>query len=179
MDDNYWKHLYKHAWEKSSDREKAISQLIEQETGRKVVRVGLGAGSTDFLPGSAKSRGHEKGGADLSIEGTNLYLEITRPQTPNVIIEDPLWIRPDKVRNARDHEDYETWVIHILEKDGTLRVIALDEIFFRSYDRQEFGIVHPIIRGTGETYIEIPANHKCVKPMKVLLTKIRSFKKRG
>lgn len=54
MDKNYWKEAYKEYWEISSKKEIFVKELIESKTGFKTLEVGLGAGSEDFLSGSAR-----------------------------------------------------------------------------------------------------------------------------
>ena len=173
-DANYWKERYKDMWGAASRRERAVAERIHQETGRVVVPVGLGTGTSAYLSGSARSHGREKGGADLRVEGTPVYLEVTGPHSPRVPLAAPLWLRPDKVRNARDHcADHETWIVHWLEQAHTLRVIRLDADFFACCDAGEFRIVTPQIRGTPETYLEVPANHTCVRAWQALIDRLR------
>lgn len=175
-DADFWKQQYQHAWEKASKREQTVKAKILNEAGKQVEFVGLGAGSTDFLSGTAASQGYQKGDADLYIVGTNIFLEVTGPQSKAVRLEDPLWIRPDKVRNARAHfPGHKTWVVHWLERDGTLRVIPLDEMFFDLLDKNVFSIVNPLIRGVRETYLAIPASHPCVKPWSALIARLKQL----
>jgi hypothetical protein len=175
-DPNFWKDQYKDSWAKADKRERHIIETIKEETGHVAVCVGLGAGSTDFLSGSAASRGLEKGAADLQLEGSNIFLEVTGPQTKTVKLDAPLWVRPDKIANARKNfPDHETWIIHWLELDGTLRVIKMDQAFFLALDNNEFPLVHPYIRGTQETYHQIATAHACVKEFKVLIDRIKEL----
>jgi hypothetical protein len=174
-DPDYWKNQYKgNSWEIASRRAAEIISLIKRTTKKNVVPVGLGEGSTEFLPGNAKNYGHEKGEADLHVSDTNIYIEITGPQTKSVTADAALWIRPDKIENAHSHyPKHETWVVHYLERDGTKRVIRLNKNFFRLVDNAEFQTVTPNIRGAQETYIEIPADHECVQPWEVLIERIK------
>ncbi len=175
-DPDFWKHQYQHAWAKASQREKTIKARIFNESGEQVEFVGLGAGSAAFLSGTAASQGYQKGDADLYVVGTNIFLEVTGPQSRSVRLEDPLWIRPDKVTNARTHfPGRETWVVHWLERDGTLRVIPLDQAFFDLIDQNAFQIVHPVIRGTRETYFAVPASHPCVKSWDTLIARLKQL----
>jgi hypothetical protein len=175
-DPDYWKRLYQEAWEKSDQREREIIRRIKDEAGKAAVPTGLGAGSTEFLAGTAESQGYEKGGADLHVVGTNVYLEVTGPQTSSVGHDAPLWVRPDKAKNAFDHrKEHETWVVHWLEKDGTLRVIHMDDEFFANVRDRTFPIVEPRIRGAKERYIEIPASDGCVRPWSDLIERLRSL----
>ncbi len=140
----------------------------------KVEFAGLGAGSTGFLSGSAASQEYERGGADLFIVGTNIYLEVTGPQLRGVPLSDPQWVGPDKIESARSHfPERVTFVIHWLEKDGTLRVIRLREPFFKLVDEGVFPIIHPLIRGVRETYVAIPTTHPCVRPWSAFIQWLR------
>ncbi len=175
-DEDFWKKRYQHTWERSDQRERAIIERVREESGKLAVAAGLGASSTEYLSGSAASRGYERGGADLQIADTDIYLEVTGPQTPAVPFTAPLWVRPDKIDNAREHyPEHETWVVHWLEKDGTLRVIKLDQDFFDELDQGAFPIVNPWIRGTRETFYEIPADHPCVRPWSELIERLREL----
>jgi hypothetical protein len=80
-DPDFWKHQYQHAWAKASQREKTIKARIFTESGKQVEFVGLGAGSAAFLSGTAASQGYQKGDADLYVVGTNIFLEVTGPQS--------------------------------------------------------------------------------------------------
>ena len=97
MDKNYWKEAYKEYWEISSKKEIFVKELIESKTGFKTLEVGLGAGSEDFLSGSASDYGLTKGDADLYVIIPDTYVEVTGPNI-SVKPEDTLWIRPDKVK---------------------------------------------------------------------------------
>lgn len=99
MDKNYWKEAYKEYWEISSKKEIFVKELIESKTGFKTLEVGLGAGSEDFLSGSASDYGLTKGDADLYVIVPDTYVEVTGPNI-SVKPEDTLWIRPDKVKNS-------------------------------------------------------------------------------
>lgn len=99
MDKNYWKEAYKEYWEISSKKEIFVKELIESKTGFKTLEVGLGAGSEDFLSGSASDYGLTRGDADLYVIIPDTYVEVTGPNI-SVKPEDTLWIRPDKVKNS-------------------------------------------------------------------------------
>ena len=175
-DPNFWKDQYHHTWQRASARETAIIERIKRETGRTVILCGLGAGSDQYLSGTAASYGYEKGSADLHVLGTNIYLEVTGPQSKAVPLTAPLWIRPDKLNNARIHNhEHETWIIHWLERDGTLRVIHLNGEFFEELEKGMFKTATPMIRGAREMYIEIPANSRFVKPWSTLIARLREL----
>lgn len=46
---DYWKAKYSWLWEKSSKREEALKEFLEQETGFKIEYFGEGAGSTEYI----------------------------------------------------------------------------------------------------------------------------------
>lgn len=173
---NFWKDRYQHKWSKSAEREEKIRIKIANETKRKVIPIGLGAESREYLPGSAASQGFEKGGADFAIADTNIHLEITGPLVDSVGVEKDLWIRPDKILSARNHtSEFETWIIHHLPKNDLIRVICLNANFFDAFDRGDFPLVNPTIGGTTETYHSISPNHEVVRPYQYLIHRIRSY----
>lgn len=175
-DIDYWKKLYQGLWATTGKREEAIAQTIEKLTGRKVNIIGMGAGSDQFLSGNAISHGYKKGDPDMTVEGTNICLEVTGPNI-NVPYTVPLWIRPDKIENAKGHfPAKDTWIIHCIE-NHTIRTIKLDASFFAKYDSGQFEIVHPLIRHVTETYIAIPYNDLCVLTFDVLIEHIKNWKK--
>src|SRR4051812_17661211 len=99
MDKNYWKDAYKHLWSTASAKEEFIKKLIEQESGLKVELSGMGAGSSEYIDGTAKDNKYEKGDADLYIREIDAYIEVTGPNI-KMEIQRPLWIRPDKIANT-------------------------------------------------------------------------------
>lgn len=174
IDFNYWKNGYQHLWGPSGDREADIAKLIGQLTGKEAEKSGFGTGSTEFISGEAKKHGHEKGEADLRVIGTDIKLEVTGPITVKVDFTKPLWVRPDKIENARKHlKDSDTWVVHCLEKSGVIRVIRLDKAFFSFYDSDKYQTVHPSIRGKIETMVEIPYDDPVVQPLSSLIETIK------
>ena len=173
-DDDYWKKQYKDTWAQSSQRELTIAKLLEDASGKKIQPIGLGAGSTDFLSGTALQHGHAKGDADFIVVDTNIHLEVTGPLVTFVDERQDLWIRPDKLANAKQKlDDHETWVIHHLPKNDLIRVVLLSKEFFTAFDNGEFSIVTPRIRGVQERYYAIPAVHQCVKSLSVLIDRLK------
>ncbi|MHA1381319.1 MAG: hypothetical protein ACTSRG_23370 [Candidatus Helarchaeota archaeon] len=174
-DPDYWKKRYSPLWGKSSSREKTIKKIIEDETGATLVDSGLGAGSKNFFPGPAVEHGYHKGDADYDIPDKKIRIEVTGPLVKNITQDQPLWIRPDKIENARKHlPDEETWVVHHLMRDNTIRVVNLDDDFFKRLDRGDFELIHPYIRGTEETYYLILASDPCVREFDVLIDRIKT-----
>ena len=174
MDDNYWKKQYQATWKQSSQREITIAAKLTASTGKQVRPVGFGAGNAEFLSGSASSHGYTKGDADLQVVGTNIHLEVTGPLVKSVDERQGIWIRPDKLANARAViGKVETWVLHHLPKNDLVRVVPLDVDFYRALDAGEFPVATPRIRGAQERYQAIPANHQCVKPLTVLIQRLK------
>lgn len=176
-DFNYWKRQYKDTWEQASDRESTIMAYLKQASGRSIELVGFGSGSTSFLQGPALSYGHEKGDADLLVTGTNIYLEVTGPLVKTVTPEADLWVRPDKIENARKYKaSRETWIVHHLPMKDLIRVVRIDSRFWSSLKADEFPTVEPMIRGVRERYYSIPAAHHCVRSCSELIQRLKSLK---
>lgn len=169
MDKDYWKEAYKEFWEASSKKEEFVKELIEKETGATVLEVGLGAGTEDFLSGSAADYGLTKGDADLYVVDSDAYVEVTGPNI-KVNLSDTLWIRPDKVSNSfnkqKEGKGKLHAIVHIAEikPDGkkAIRVIILNKSFIEAYNRNEFKIIYPTIRGKQEKYLELPPEHATI-----------------
>lgn len=169
MNKDYWKEAYKESWEVSSKKEGFVKELIEKETGFKVIEVGLGAGTEDFLSGSAAEHGLTKGDADLYVVDSDTYVEVTGPNI-HVNFSDTLWIRPDKVNNSFNKIKGGKGKIHVIvhiakikpEGKLTMRVIVLGKLFFEACKMKEFQIMFPIIRGRPEKYLELPPEHKTI-----------------
>ncbi len=170
MGDHYWKDIYQEKWELSSQREEFMIRWIKENTGRQAEAVGLGAGTSDFIDGSAKQNGHEKGDADLHIVDTDIYVEVTGPLTKTVSVQSPLWFRPDKLENAiRNRKNgHDTFFAHHCPSKNCWRIIHIDDSLIRRYQSGAFRIVYPMIRGHRETYVEIPSNDPCIRPLAYL-----------
>ncbi|WP_145856854.1 hypothetical protein [Pedobacter suwonensis] len=165
-DKHYWKDAYKEFWDISSEKEKTIKSIIEKSTGMKVIEIGLGAGTADYIRGNALDNNLQIGDADLYIPEKDIYIEVTGPNIP-LDFNLPLWIRPDKLNNTRaklkSGKGKLHVVFHILTQKGTgkkiIRVIKLDEEFYKYLDAGHFKIAKPFIRGRYENYIELPPEH--------------------
>lgn len=160
MDSNFWKDRYKDSWDKAAQKEKMVIQLIESKTGKKVELYGLGAGSTEYLSGSASDNNSTKGDADLYIKEADTFIEVTGPNI-KVNKSDALWIRPDKIENAlakiKNGIGKGHFVIHVIEiKDSSETLIRVVPI---TAELNNFPIIEPRIRGTVERYREIPATY--------------------
>ena len=158
FDENFWKKKYGPlSWKAGSTKEEKVKDIIEEECKCTCELTGLGAGKTDFLEGSAKSQGYEKGESDIRVNDTNIGVEVTGPNVDYVGKSAVLWVRPDKIEYAISHPEKDGWVVHVLKKDFYMRAIHLDESFIKDYQNKKFEIVHPRIKGVVETYVEIPA----------------------
>lgn len=183
MDKNYWKEAYKEFWEVSSRKEVFVKELIKKETGFTVLEVGLGAGTEDFLSGSAADHGLVKGDADLYVVGADAYVEVTGPNI-KVELSDTLWIRPDKVNNSfnkqKEGKGKLHAIVHIAEiKPGgkrAIRVIMLNNSFIEACKRNEFKIIYPTIRGKREKYLELPPEHAVIISFEKFLELLKQLK---
>lgn len=167
---DYWKERYRDQWERSGQRERMVAERITKETGYAIDYCGLGAGSTDFISGSAPSNGHQTGAADLQVVGTDIFIEVTGPG--NAWLEEhlPLWVRPDKIRNAYLNRNvHTTYVVHCIEGPKLMRVIPLDATLFEALRLRKVAIIHPIIRGVEERYFALPAHSPFVHPWERLI----------
>lgn len=179
MDIDFWKNAYKDTWNKASEREKQLANLIYRKTGKKVIPYGLGAETDEFIHGSAEDNGLKKGDADLNIEGTNIFLEVTGPLSNFVKSNKPLWFRPDKIENAKINiYSHDTFLVHNCPSENLWRVIHINSDFVRRFDAGEFQIVTPKIRGNTEKYIEISSTDDCVKNISILILYIRNKDKK-
>lgn len=176
-DDNYWKDRYQGTWDRSSQREAKLAEYLEQKTGLQVESSGLGARSTEYISGSAAENGFEKGGADLHVVGTNVYIEVTGPLEPNVGPERPLWFRPDKLDNAVEGlaRGHVTFLTHNCPAAKLWRVVRVDDRLARRYRAGEFRRVERRIRGALERYVEIDARDACVRPIRELTAYLKNL----
>lgn len=182
MDENFWKNAYQSTWEKSSDREKKLMDCLEKLTGVKCVESGLGAGSSEYIPGSAVRNGYQKGDADFFIEGTNVYIEVTGPLVETVQPSAPLWFRPDKINNAVRNSNHDVFFAHHCMSADLWRVIHVDQEFKQRFRAYRFRVVNPEIRGHRERFVEIEATDRCVRGLDYLvdyLKRIREMRING
>lgn len=181
MDKNYWKDAYKDLWARTGEKETFIQEVLEQETGYKVKKIGFGAGTTEFLPGSAAEYGQEKGGADLYVEEADAYVEVTGPNIP-VSENAPLWVRPDKIRNSVEKikagQGRVHAIVHVAEVKPdchkVIRVIIIGREMAEGVKNRVIQKINPTIRNRKEIYYEIPANHPCVIPFADFISMIRN-----
>ena len=146
-----------------------MKELIESKTGFKTLEVGLGAGSEDFLSGSASDYGLTKGDADLYVIVPDTYVEVTGPNI-SVKPEDTLWIRPDKVKNSFNKQKAGKGKLHVIvhiakiKPNGNIaiRVIMLNKTFFEACRKKEFPLIQRNIRGLQETYLKLPPKHETI-----------------
>lgn len=165
-----WKDAYKDQWATGNAREKLVAEAITKVTGASVESVGFGAGSTRYIHGSAEANGYRSGGADLSVKGTNIEVEVTG--TDKGCQSDDLWIRPDKIANALKQKSKEIWVAHVLDTTGLVRAVRMDEQFLRRYSLGFLKQKSVRIRGNMERFIAIRPGDSSVMPFAALLRRI-------
>lgn len=176
MNENYWKDAYQNTWDKSSRREKQLMSHLEKMTGMKCLESGLGAGSSEYISGSAARNGYQKGDADFMIRGTNVYVEVTGPLTKSVQPSAPLWFRPDKLNNAIKNSNHDVFLAHHCMSANLWRVIHVDQHFKQRFMAKQFKIVTPEIRGRKEQYVEIKATDQCVRKLDYLVDYLKKIK---
>lgn len=147
MDREYWKKRYKDTWEAGNQRENMVKKILES-WGFKVHTFGFEALSTEYNPESPD----EKGKPDFYIEKNDerIFFEVTGTSVKNVTSEDMIWLRPDKVEFVNKHR-LRAFCVHVLDYYRIVRFIDMANIMNKK-------IIHPIIRGTRETYYEIDPN---------------------
>lgn len=173
MNENYWKDAYKNTWDQSSARENRLKAYLEKMTGKKLSDNGLGAGSSDYISGSAKRNGYQKGDADLVVNGTDIYIEITGPLVTSVKSTAPLWFRPDKINNAVKNYNHDVFFAHHCMSEDLWRIIHVDEEFKKRFRGYEFEVVYPYIRGRKERYVEIEVTDRCIRDLEYLVEYIK------
>lgn len=177
-DKEFWKKRYENKWEQAAKKEDALAKLLTTETAKEVVEVGLGAGTADFIKGSARDNGHEKGDADLYVKDTNIYVEVTGPLSNYVNRNADLWFRPDKIENAINNMgQHDTFLAHYLPKESLWRVIHVDECFATNYQNGMYRIGIETIRETQETYCHIPSNDSTICCLQYLISYIKNYGK--
>lgn len=178
MDDNFWKNAYSNTWDQAATRESRLIKYIQEITGLIAEPYGLGATTTNYISGSAKSNGAEKGDADLSVKNTNVYIEVTGPLSPSVGILNPIWIRPDKVNNAirNMRNGHDTFIAHNCPSMDLWRIIHIDEDFAKRFRAYQFPVVTPTIRGNRERYIQIEVDDSCVRDISYLMMYLKKMK---
>jgi len=181
MDKHYWKNAYKEFWNTASNKETYVKKLIESHTGYNCIEVGFGAGSTEFLNGNARDNNHSKGDADLYIVDKDCFVEVTGPNI-RMDKEKPLWIRPDKLRNAyrklQSGRGRLHVIVHVLSTNGDnkpfIRVVVLDNLFFSHIiDKKSFRKINPVIRGLKETYYELPPKHETIISLEQFIERLQ------
>ncbi len=178
MDENYWKRAYSQTWGVAAAREKALAEFVKDETGLEVVPCGMGTGTDAFIDGSAARNGFTKGDADLSIPAHNVFIEVTGPLLDRVPVASPLWIRPDKIKNAISNiaNGHKTFIVHHCPSANLWRVIAINNSFVDMYRfKNEFPLVFPIIRGNAEKYVSIDARHRCIHPIEYMINYLKTL----
>lgn len=154
MDKEFWKKRYKGIWKSGNKREDLFQKTIES-WGYTVKNFGFETLSEDYNPNSPE----EKGKPDFYIEHKDkrIYFEVTGTDSPRTSEHDPIWLRPDKVEYVKKHHMI-AFCVHILTAKNLIRFLDMNKI-------NERNIIHPTIRGTKETYIEVPTS-ECIAIVK-------------
>lgn len=176
MNENYWKDAYQNTWDVSSQREKRLKMYLEKMTGMQCIESGLGAGSSQYISGSAERNGYQKGDADFWIEGTNIFIEVTGPLVKSVKPTDPLWFRPDKLNNAIRNSDHDVFLVHHCMSVDLWRVIHVDQEFRQRFRNYQFRVVTRCIRDRQERYVEIETDDRCVHGLNYLVVYLKKIK---
>lgn len=144
MDKEYWKRRYQGTWKAGNKREELFQETLE-DWGYTAKNFGFETLSEDYNPDSPA----EKGKPDFYIEydDKKIFFEVTGTDSARTSEHDPIWLRPDKVEYVTKH-NLIAYCVHILTAKNLIRFLDM-----RKIDTKK--IIHPIIRGTRETYIEV------------------------
>ena len=150
MDKEYWKRRYQGTWKAGNKREELFQQTLE-DWGYTAKNFGFETLSEDYNPESPE----EKGKPDFYIDyfDKKIYFEVTGTDSPRTSEHDAIWLRPDKIEYAKKH-NLITYCVHILSAKSLIRFLDMRGINTKN-------VIHPIIRGTRETYIEVLAS-ECI-----------------
>ena len=154
MDKEFWKRRYQGIWKAGNKREELFQKNLEG-WGYAAKSFGFETLSKDYNPEAPE----EKGKPDFYIDyfDKKIYFEVTGTDSPKTSEDDPIWLRPDKVEYAEKH-GLITYCVHILTAKNLIRFLDMARINTKN-------IIHPVIRGTRETYIEVQAS-ECISLVK-------------
>jgi hypothetical protein len=179
-DPNFWKDEYEDAWKDGNRRENLVTNILK-DNGIEVVEFGFAAGSEEYKEGRPEEYGYEQGDPDLRVEQTDQYIEVTGTDL-SIEPRAPIWVRPDKIENARDHADRDEWVVHVLEEHKLFRAIHLTEdvieyLLKETAERR----IYPYINGNEEEYVAIsPFESELVEPIEAMINYLTSgFREAG
>jgi len=150
-DPTFWKDRYNDGqWKGGVRRVKKVIAAL-QEKGLDATPYADDALSEEYI----KATSHERGEPDVKIAFKDriVLLEVTGPDI-NIPATSGLWFRPDKLEYAENHPELEVWGAHIIEGPPAL----IRFIQFTPGMNKKYPTVRPTIRGTTETFKEIPAN---------------------
>lgn len=144
----FWKNKYENngGWEREEHRLKRVEDCLLYCDQRFVItRTGFGAGSLEFI-----ARHPEVSGApDLSVSDAegNLIVCVEVTGTERMKGDaDEFWVRPDKIRWARDNPGIESWVaLHYAQPKERMR-------FFRPEPGREYPVEERRIGGSRERF---------------------------
>jgi len=143
-----WRRLYKREWEPAKERVEYVKEKIESWHPKLRVEMGFMADSTQqVLVGMPE--GHEIGEPDLKVWSSKkkhiANIEVTGSWVN--IIDKALWVRPDKIKWAKEHLIPKTWIWFVY-KDKEFLMVAIDVY---QYPIEEINI-----KGVVEHYHVIP-----------------------
>jgi len=158
------KEAFKGTWELSAQKEAFVKDSIERCAGVKVLDVGFGAGSTEYIKGSSGSHGFDKAAPDLKVEGTNLVIEVSGPLR-SMSQKADLLVNTSKVEYALEHPELEYWFAHsngVTRNREGVRMIRIGKQFRQGMDRGEICYTQFESRGMQQMFWSIPADHYTV-----------------
>jgi hypothetical protein len=144
MDKEFWKKRYQDKWGDGNLRETMFMELMAS-LGFEVKKFGFETLSEKYNPKSPDERGKP----DFYIEknGEKIFFEVTGTNVASVTPEKKIWIRPDKIAYIKKYR-LRTYCVHILDRLKLIRFVDMTKV-------SDKNIVHPVIRGTEETYYEV------------------------
>jgi len=163
----FWKHTYSKAWQQEKVR---IAKIIDWISGHfpelKVDIKGFGANSVEII----KEHPKESGAADLAVidtvsGGEVIQIEVTGTEQMR---GNDYWVRPDKIRFAKDHPDQDVWIaLHY--QLPTERIVWIKRDVCKDYASHQVAI-----KGAGENFVSFTDQDNEVKSDDDLIAYIRS-----
>lgn len=144
----FWKNKYQKngGWEREELRLKRVEDGLRHCDERFVItRTGFGAGSLEFIARHPQA----SGSPDLSVSDSEGNLIVCVEVTGTERMKgraDEFWVRPDKIRWARDNPGIESWVaLHYAQPQERM-------IFFRPEPGREYPVEERLIGDSRERF---------------------------
>jgi hypothetical protein len=163
---NHYKKAYSGEWDAGNRRERLVADTLER-LGLEPQLEGLGAGSSEFIPGRAQAHGKEIAAPDIYLPETEVYVEVTGTNVGWVRPDEDIRVRPDKFEAGLATTDADHWVVHVLDGPALVRCIELTRDTCEKFVGEGTSI--DTRHDTDETYVEIDPDHDCVEPVTTLL----------